>query len=137
MSTLGKFFGHIHGFGNVWHNWVFINWGDDGGVLPGKLNGFVDLSELPLHAEVSYGGVELLSPSVYAIVETAKELMIPKLCKMLNLFIPICKECGKLEDGYVVDMNFYLADVEGIHSMLVVVPDIGGQSNDYLVIVNI
>ena len=43
----GQFFGaHTWFHGNVWHNWVFINWGDDGHVLPGKLNGFMDLLEL-------------------------------------------------------------------------------------------
>ena len=82
--------------------------------------------ELPAYAKVLYGGVELLSPHVYAIVETAKELMIPKFCNMSNLFVPTCKECGKLKDGYVINMKFYLKDVEGIYSMKVVIPDIGG-----------
>jgi hypothetical protein len=27
---------------------VFIDWGDDGGELPSKISGFVDLSELHL-----------------------------------------------------------------------------------------
>jgi hypothetical protein len=31
--------------GAIWRDWVYIDWGDDGGELPSKISGFVDLSE--------------------------------------------------------------------------------------------
>jgi hypothetical protein len=51
---------------------VFIDWGDDGGELPSKISGFVDLSELLEDAGISYGGVQQLSPGVYAILDGDK-----------------------------------------------------------------
>jgi hypothetical protein len=51
------------------------------------------------------------------------------LVEMSDLFVPICKDYGKLVDGQVVDAKYYLADVEAFHSMAVVVADIGGHQN--------
>jgi hypothetical protein len=113
---------------------VFINWGKEHGILPNKIIGFVNLSALPRRCQVSYRGVEQLSPSVYAIVEDAKYLKLKHLVEMSDLFVPICKDCGKLVDGQVVDAKYYLADVEAFHSMVVVIPDIRGQQNDYFVL---
>jgi hypothetical protein len=36
----------------IWRDWVFIDWGDDGGELPSKISSFVDLSELPEDAGI-------------------------------------------------------------------------------------
>jgi hypothetical protein len=120
--------------GAIWRDWVFIDWGDDGGELPSKISGFVDLSELPEDAGISYGGVQQLSPGVYAIVESAKFLKNKRLVDMSDLFVPIRKDHGKLVNGSAVRYKYYLADVEGFINMTVVIPNLGGQTNDYFVL---
>jgi hypothetical protein len=107
---------------------------DDGGELPSKISGFVDLSELPEDAGISYGGVQQLSPGVYAIVESAKFLKNKRLADMSDLFVPIRKNHGKLVNGSAVCYKYYLADVEGFIDTTVVIPDLGGQTNDYFVL---
>jgi hypothetical protein len=80
---------HTWFHGDIWRDWVFIDWGDDGGELPSKISSFVDLSELPEDAGISYRGVQQLSPSMYAIVESAKFLKTKCLVDMSDLFVPI------------------------------------------------
>jgi hypothetical protein len=128
------FCAHTWFCGAIWRDWVFIDWGDDGGELPSKISSFVDLSELPEDAGISYGGVQQLSPGVYAIVESAKFLKTKCLVDMLDLFVPICKDHGKLVNGSAVCYKYYLADVEGFKNMTVVIPNLGGQTNDYFVL---
>jgi hypothetical protein len=90
--------------------------------------------ELPEDAGISYGGVQQLSPGVYAIVESAKFLKNKCLADMSDLFLPIRKDHGKLVNGSAVRYKYYLADVEGFISPTVVIPDLGGQTNDYFVL---
>jgi hypothetical protein len=49
-------------------------------------------------------------------------------------FVPIHKDHGKLVNSSADCYKYYLADVEGFKNMTVVIPDIGGQTNDYLVL---
>ena len=41
-----------------------------------------------------------------------------------------------MEDGFVVESQFYLADVEAFEEPVAVVPDIGGRANDYFIVKN-
>ena len=59
--------------GSVWRDWVMVNWGDHG-VLPNKIWGFIDLTDLPPNSGIVYGGIAGLSPGIYAIVESAQYL---------------------------------------------------------------
>jgi hypothetical protein len=61
-------------------------------------------------------------------------LKTKRLVDMLDLFVPICKDHGKLVNGSAVHYKYYLADVEGFKNMTVVIPNLGGQTNDYFVL---
>ena len=56
---------------------------------------------------------------------------------MSEIFVPIRKEVkGALRHGFVHGMKLYLADVEAITEPAIVVPDIGGPANGYLLVRN-
>ena len=122
--------------GGVWRDWAMVDWGNDGGILPNKVWGFVDLSCLPSNSGINFGGVTDLSPGLYAIVETAVYSKNKKEKDMSELFVPIRKQVRGLRHGYVQGMKFYLADVEAIVEPAVVVPDIGGNANAYFLVRN-
>ena len=65
-----KFRAHTMFMGEVWRDWVLVDWDADG-VLPNKIWGFVDLTALPPNSCVDYGGLSDLQPGLYAIVESA------------------------------------------------------------------
>jgi hypothetical protein len=71
---------------------------------------------------------------VYAIVESVKFLKTKRLVDMSDLFVPIRKDHGKLVNVHAVHYKYYLADVEGFKNMTVVIPNLGGQTNDYFVL---
>ena len=118
---------HVSFCGAVWRDWVVINWGQDG-KLPNKIWGFVDLTGLNVNSGISYGGLNNLQPGLYAIVESA---MVDAEEADKGIFVPITTEVGELQDGYVTQLLYYLADVEAIVAPAVVVPDIGGNNNGY------
>jgi hypothetical protein len=117
----------------VWRDWAMINW-DQEGNLPCKIYGFVDLRDLPQENH----GLEMqgmpLGNNIYAIVEAAvfDEDEVRKA--MSEIFVPITKEIGQITNNAVSCMKFYLADVEAIVSPIAVIPDIGGNPNDYFMI---
>jgi hypothetical protein len=119
--------------GGPWYDWVMVNWGDDDGMLPAKIWGFVDFRlSAPPHNDIVYGGINL-EPSVYAVVESAM------FCNVRNevnseIFRPITTEVGGFRDRRVSKLKFYLADVEAFEDPLVVVPDIEGDANRYLLL---
>jgi hypothetical protein len=51
-------------------------------------------------------------------------------------FCPISTEVGRFTDRWVSKLKFYLADVEAFHGLVVVVPDIDGDANRYLLVKN-
>ena len=53
---------------------------------------------------------------------------------MSEIFVPITKEVKALTNNTVSHMKFYLADVEAIVDPIAVIPDIGGNPNDYFMI---
>ena len=131
--------------GTVWRDWVWVDWGPDG-VLPCKIWGFVDLSQIPPNVGVSYGGLSNVSPGIYAIVECATvmagdEVVIKKRKGKKDEHIVVPNEtelvsrleidCAKI-DGKLSSLRFYLADVEAFKAPAIVVPDVGGPENSYL-----
>ncbi len=120
-------------FGEVWRDWVMVDWGTNG-KLPCKIYGFVDLSELPPNSRVAYGGIRRITPGVYAIVESAAYLNDEKEEKMSELLTPIIKDVGEITNGQVSKQTFYLATVEAFMEPLVVIPDIGGEPNAYFIL---
>ena len=119
--------------GEVWRDWVMIDWGASG-KLPCKIYGFVDLSAIPPNARLSYGGIPRISPGFYAIVESASYLDDENQEVLSELLTPILKEVGEITNGEVSRQTFYLAPVEAFLDPLVVIPDIGGEPNAYFIL---
>jgi hypothetical protein len=116
--------------GSVWRDWALVDWADYG-VLPNKLWGFVDLLALPAKSGIKYGGLANLAPGIYAIVENGNwrgEEYDSELVREILL------DCEMNPDGSVHDLTFFLADVEAIVSPAMVVPNIGGPKNSYLLV---
>ena len=118
--------------GNVWRDWVWVDWGPGYGELPNKLWGFVDLTGLPKNSKVNYGGIQSIQPGLYAIVESATMLEDDHSELVLSLETEVVKDAH----GDVHDLQFYLADVEAFVEPAIVVPDIGGSPNRYLLVIN-
>lgn len=125
--------GSCHFSGGVWRDWVMVNWGEHG-LLPNKVWGFVNLTDLPENNEVECGGLYQIPPGLYAIVESASVVRDKPGVETTELFTHIVKEVGKMEKNRVVDLKFYLADVEAFHEPIVVIPDIGGAPNSYFML---
>ena len=117
----------------VWRDWAMIDW-DEEGKLPCKIYGFVDLRDLPQKNHGLKMQGTPLGNNIYAIVEAAvfDEDVVRK--QMSEIFVPITKEVGQITNNAVSRMKFYLADVEAIVSPIAVIPDIGGNPNDYFMI---
>jgi hypothetical protein len=118
--------------GTVWRDWVWVDWGPGYGDLPNKLWGFVDLTGLPRNSKVNYGGIQAIQPGLYAIVESANMLEE----QHSELVLTVETEVSKNGHGKVLDLQFYLADVEAFVEPAIVVPDIGGGQNQYLLVIN-
>ena len=127
---------HVRYRGSVWRDWVEINWGDEVGKLPAKLWGFVDLTMLPPNNAVHFAGFDSLVPAVYAIVESASYSSDQAAIDMSDIFVPVTKEVGNVQDGTVTQLKFYLAEVEAFVAPMVVIPDIGGAPNAYFYVKN-
>ena len=117
----------------VWRDWAIIDWGEEG-KLPCKIYGFVDLRALPDNND----GLEMqgmpLGSNIYAIVEAAVFDQDEHKKALSEIFVPITKEVGEITNNAVSRMKFYLADVEAIVAPIAVIPDIGGNPNDYFMI---
>ena len=118
--------------GNVWRDWVLIDWGRDG-KLPGKLWGFTDLRKLPANCHLNYGAIRL-QPGIYAVIETAFFSVDEERVARSEIFVPIIKEVSLIANGQVQKLKFFLADVEAFLKPLVVIPDIGGDINAYFLV---
>ena len=53
-----------------------------------------------------------------------------------NLFVPLHKKGGRIVDGAVTKLKFYLVEVEAFIGPVTVVPDIGGAPNGYFMVKN-
>ena len=119
--------------GGVWRDWVMMHWeGYD--QMPNKLWGFLDLSALPNTNTIEYGGLTSIEPGIYAIVESAV-LDADRIEELESeLFVPITTEVGEVRDNSVRSLHYYLASVQGFAGPAIVVPDIGGSPNGYLML---
>jgi hypothetical protein len=75
-----------------------------------------------------------LERSVYAVVESATFDDNEQSIALLEIFVPIIKEIGRLTNNAVSQLKFYLADVEAIVQAIAVIPDIGGPPNAYFLV---
>jgi hypothetical protein len=113
-----------------------VNWGKEEGVLPTKIWGFVDFSMAKPHNNVvNFGGIDI-EPSIYAIVESAVLCNARREALNSEIFCPITTEVGRFTDRWVSKLKFYFADVEAFHGLVVVVPDVDGDANRYLLVKN-
>ena len=116
----------------IWRDWVMIDWGQDGEQAC-KLYGFVDLTQIPEDSSIEYGGIAEVGPGLYAIVESSF-VIEDEDGESDHLFVPIRKDVLEITNNMVSKMQFYLADVEAFLRPLVVIPDMGGNSNDYFLL---
>ena len=117
-----------------WQDWAWIDWGRGYGRLPGQIWCFVILSGIPQDRHTpEHGGIRL-SDGVFAVVESSIIEEIPKEEYTGNLFTAIKKDVGEIRDGTVRKRQFYLADTEAIVDPACVVPDLGGDTNRYFVV---
>ena len=117
--------------GEIWRDWVLIDWGDPLGKLPSKIYGFLDLRFLPDANNVDHGGYKGIEPAIYAIVEYAKYDKEIHESFASELFMPIRTHVGEIRQRRVTKLRLYLADVEAFVDPITVVPDIGGPPNAY------
>ena len=75
-------------------------------------------------------------PGLYAIVESAYMSNDEVELNRSEILVPYTKKVGRLENGYVMEQKFYLADVEAFDDPAVVIPDIGGEPNAYFLLKN-
>ena len=110
--------------------------GGDDGVLPSKIWGFLDMSDLAHDSGVNYGGLSNIQPGTYAIVETGNGQEIPNDYEW-SIFSPFCTEVTGDEDNEAdMGTKLYLADVEAFKEPVCVIPDIGGRINAYFGVEN-
>jgi len=122
---------HNHG-GKAWRDWVMVNWGDEG-VQPNKIWGFVDLRKIPENSAISHGGLAPIAPAIYAIVETS-ELEKEEVQKNSEIFECTLLRIGNFRHQMVSTLEFSLVDVDAFDGPAVVVPDVGGPPNKYLLL---
>jgi hypothetical protein len=86
-----------------WYDWVMVNWGEEEGVLPAKIWGFVDFTMAKPHNEVvNFGGINI-KPSIYAIVESAVFCNARRELLNSEIFRPITTEVGRFTDRQVLN----------------------------------
>jgi hypothetical protein len=118
----------------VWRDWVMINWEEEG-LLPSQIWGFVNLCDLPTNGcTIDFGGIDRISPGNYAIIESSK-LVKGKRGEVYSKISHLAElEVERIVEKQVTKLRFYLADVTSFHQPLVIVPDIDGPANRYIVI---
>ena len=122
---------HTSFFGNVWRDWVVINWGDEG-LLPCQIMGFVDLRDLPENFVGSFGGISPITSDIYAIVQYATYLDEEDVDDDTKMFKPLQKNIGGFTGGRVSHLSLLLATVAAFEREIIVIPDLGGPPNCYL-----
>ena len=111
-------------FGRPWHDWVMVDWGDDGGILPAQLQCFLDLRKLTGDYQVNDVPVKA---GIYAIAETAHENDDPDEIEMkTTMFTPYIKDSTINPDGSI-KRKFYLVDVDAFYSTACILPDVGNE----------
>ena len=126
---------HTKFYGGIWRDWMLVDWSAEVDTCA-KLWGFVDLSGIPKDSGIKYGGCSGLQPEVYAICEYAEYTDDDDDEMLHNLFVPLRKKVGRIVDGAVTKLKFYLVEVEAFLGPVTVVPDIGGAPNTYLMVKN-
>jgi hypothetical protein len=126
------FRGHGKYRGEVWRDWVLIDWGQEG-HLPGKIWGFLDLQKLPARNSIQYGGIKI-DPGIYAVIETANVSNDGEELDQSEIFVPINKELDANANDSEPNLRFYLANVEAFVKPIAVIPDLGGALNAYFLV---
>ena len=116
--------------GSAWRDWALTDW-EGYSVTPNKIWGFVDLSRLPHNLNIACGGLGSVRPSVCAIVESTTTA-VRDGDELSQMFVRLQTEVTEMdENGLVARLKFYLADVDATTAPAIVVPNIGGETNEY------
>ena len=86
-----------------------------------------DTQCLSSNAQASYGGLAKVDPNMYTIVESAEYTGDDS--DLLRGIETIIGE--KDDEGFVTQLQYYLADVEAFEGTCAVIPNIGGNKNAY------
>ena len=118
-----------------WRDWVWVNWGDEGQLIPCHIWCFVVLEGLKNRRNAShFGGIKLNQDGVYAVVESSMIETNEEELGRSSIFIPIRKTVGLDSDGTVLKRHFFLAETSAFVDPCCAVADIGGPSNQYFVV---
>jgi len=102
-------------------DWVIIDWGKEGKLLPAQIHIFVNLDNIS--EDSAY------SPGIYAVVESAKPNATSQECKIRSdLFKPFLKEHkGILRNGDIT-RKYHLVDTNSFYAPAILIPDIGNAN---------
>ena len=106
--------------GRGWMDWVMVDWGEQGGITPAQIWGFIDLRALPDHANQD--------PGIYALVESTIEVKTPAEVNRSRLFVPYRKHIANREHDEIT-RQFWLVDTEAFTAPTAVIPDIGNEDD--------
>jgi hypothetical protein len=114
----------------AWRDWVMINW--EGGALPGKIWGFIDLTSMPNGTSVVLRNGAEVQQGAFAIIESADYVELEEEpgrdVITSDLFTEILLDTNTInEEGVVTVRKYYLVDVETFKDPIVVIPNIGAQ----------
>ena len=123
-----------------WRDWVMVDWASSNRSTstsesrPCKVWGFVDLRALPARNNaISHGGLSPITPGIYAIVEMAENVIVRGRAKS-EIFQSVLLRVGRLVNRKVTQLLFHLVEVDSIDGTAVVVPDVGGPANRYMLL---
>ena len=117
----------------AWKDWVWVNWGEYG-KLPCHIWCFVVLQGMPTGQNALYHGGIPLKDGTYAVVETTTLQEDEDEIGKSDLMMPVMKEVTLDAAGNVENRTFYLADTEAFLDPCCTVPDLGGPTNRYFVV---
>lgn len=106
--------------GKAWRDWVMIDWGDEGGILPAQVWIYVDLRNI--QPNLAY------EPGIYAVIESAKKNNDKAENDLSEIFKPYIKETTKIHANGKIDRQFYLVDVDTFYEPTVMIPDVGNKN---------
>ena len=96
--------------------------------------GFVDLTGIPEESNMHCANLDPISPGIHAIAQATEHIEDKAEIGCSKIFLPLGKTVGGLTQNRVSHLELFLADVKSFVSPAAVIPDLGGQPNDYFLV---
>ena len=118
-----------------WQDWAMIRWDSTLTPTPGKLICFIDLTDGLTDNEegLTIDGITHTDPGLYVVVESLTGPPIP-VFGVLSMVYQGTKSLPNGSNGRSDEGKLFLIPADSIVGPVAVVPDIGGNPGDYLVI---